>query len=211
VYFGVDPNSQWPPSHFVYPAHVLLQRPSGLGLPEPGDRYGRAASGIQFLRVAEGSEPEVLPGLLVAEPDAATSQGFKTGQVTLYRPPLCSIAPPSVCLDLLDPCLTLQPVDAPNAWSTGPLLQPTVPFQPNEYNAVVEEEQLFGSDIVALDYKGNQILYPGQQFVVSSRLGKVVLVARVASWSSHHENFAISASPVTVKSSMTPRSCVSSP
>jgi hypothetical protein len=41
----------------------------------------------------------------------------------------------------------------------------------------VVAEQLFGSDIVALDYKGNQVLYPGQQFVISSRLGTVVLVA----------------------------------
>ena len=176
IYFGVDPAGSWSPQHFVYTAHVLLQQPSNLGLPQVGTRFGRAASGIQLLRVVEGSTPQVQPGLLVASLEKNTSQGAATGHVMLFRPPFCPVAPQSVCEDPLDPNAEFRPVDAPNAWAAGSLLQPQPALHPG-LNTQVASQQYFGSDIVALDYKGNQTLYPGQQFVVSSRQAKVVELA----------------------------------
>ena len=176
IYFGVDPEGSWSPLHFVYTAHVLLQPPSNLGLPQPFARFGRAASGIQLHQVIDDEPVGVGPGLLVASLEKDTSQGTATGHVMLFRPPFCSVAPLSVCEDPLDPYGEFRPVDTPNAWEAGSLLQP----QPTLHvglNTQVANDQYFGSDIVALDYKGNQLLYPGQQFVVSSRQGKVVEIA----------------------------------
>jgi hypothetical protein len=173
IYFGVDPQSSWNPLWFVYPAHVLLQPPSNLGPPQPFARFGRAASGIQLVKSVPGGQPVVEPGLLVASLEKSTSEGLATGHVMLFRAPLCAGAPATVCFDPLDPWAQYRPVDAPNAWGTTSLIQPQPALHPG-FNSQIAAEQYFGSDIVALDYKGNQLLYPGQQFVASSRQGKVV-------------------------------------
>jgi hypothetical protein len=156
VYYGVGDTEE----ALVHPAHVLLQRPANVGLPETTSRIGRMFARIDVWRNSATGQLE--PGLLMAETDATWGGKAKAGIVYLIRLPLPAQPPHP---------WAAAPIA--NAWgSNGPLTEP-LPTELDEQTA----EHMFGSTIVVLDYKDDQTLFPGQQFVVSARQADVKIIS----------------------------------
>jgi len=147
VYFGTGTTG----STLVDPNYLLLQRPANVGLPVSGSRFGRMCARINQWRNTSTGLLE--PGLLIAEMDASDFYG--NGIVHLVRLPLPHPA---------QPLMPWSPAPISNTWGALPLMEPA-PSDPYEAG----EDHLFGSMIIPLDYKGNQALFPGQQFIVTSR------------------------------------------
>jgi hypothetical protein len=152
VYYGVGPISA---TAFVDENHVLLQRPLNLPPPMRTSRPGRALARIDAWKNQLTGELE--PGLLIAEPNAEWGGLTLAGIVYLLRLPLpAPSSPPYV------------PAAVFNAWGSTPLTEPP-PVDTDEAGP----EHVFGSWIVVLDYKDDQVDFPGQQFVVTARQADV--------------------------------------
>ncbi|MGQ0553331.1 MAG: hypothetical protein ACT4PU_08935 [Planctomycetota bacterium] len=148
IYFGIGDTDV----DMVDPDYLLLQRPSNVGTPQQGARFGRSVAYVESLwnPVAE----EVQPALLIGEPDADWNSIDRAGLVHLIRLPLpAAESPPYYAADIA------------NAWGSTPLLEPEPADEDEEGDL-----HMFGSWIVALSYHPSGL---GQQLIISARQADV--------------------------------------